>query len=478
MQIGKKDVVWNYTATFFQYGVAMMIFPFILHILSSETVAIWTIFTTITAFVNLLDFGFNPSFMRNVAYVFSGAKELKSSGFHIVEDANTNMDFGLLKGLISAMRFFYSRMAIILCLILVTIGSYYVFTILKDYSGNHSEIYISWTIVCCINSYSFYTLYYDSLLMGKGLVKRIKQIIIIGQITYLFVAIILILSGLGLISIVSAQGLSVIIKRILSYRSFYTREIKDNLQKGEKKSQKDILRAIYPNAIKVGLTSIGGFIVSRSAIIIGSLYLSLKMIASYGVTIQIIGIIAGISTVYYSTYIPKILQYRVQNNSQEIKRLYITASLLLLTTYIICGICLLAFGDWALNLIGSKTVLLNKSLIAIAILIAFLESNHGMAGGVLVTKNEVPYFKAALFAGSLTLVLLFIFLKYANMGILGLLLAPGIAQVSYQNWHWPVVVIKELNIKIIDIRNIGLSYCNRLCKSIKIKYNGSVKGNN
>ena len=467
MQIGRKDVYWSYTATFLQYGVALLLFPFILRILPTETVAIWTIFTTITAFVNLLDFGFNPSFMRNVAYVFSGAKELKSTGLLVVEEANANVDYGLLKGLISAMRFFYSRMAVLLCLVLTTIGSYYIFTLLKNYTGSHSEIYISWIIVCCINSYSFYTLYYDSLLLGKGLVKRVKQIIIAGQITYLLTAIVLILSGFGLISIVSAQAISVIIKRILSYRSFYTTEIKDNLQKNGQKSQKDILKAIYPNAIKVGLTSIGSFLVNRSAIIIGSLYLSLQVIASYGITMQVLAIISGLASVYFSAYLPKILQCRVQNDNHGIKFLYITACLLLFTTYLIGGASLLFGGDWVLSFIGSKTTLLNKSLLALALSITFLESNHALAGGILVTKNEVPYFKASLLAGSFTLALLFVFLRYTNLGVWGLLLAPGIAQASYQNWHWPIVVIKELHIKANDIRDIGTSYCNRLYKSIK-----------
>ena len=158
MQIGRKDILWNYCATFLQLGVALLIFPFILKTLPSETVAIWTIFSTITAFVALLDFGFNSSFMRNVAYVFSGAKKLKITGFHMVENGDMSVDYGLLKGLIGVMRFFYSRMAIALCIVLTTIGSYYIYTLLKGYSGNQSEVYISWIIVCGINSYSFYTL--------------------------------------------------------------------------------------------------------------------------------------------------------------------------------------------------------------------------------------------------------------------------------------------------------------------------------
>jgi hypothetical protein len=31
-----------------------------------------------------------------------------------------------------------------------------------------------------------------------------------------------------------------------------------------------------------------------------------------------------------------------------------------------------------------------------------------------------------------------------DMGVLGLILAPGIVQLAYQNWKWPTVVIKEI----------------------------------
>ena len=446
MQIGRKDVFWNYCATFLQLGVALLIFPFILHALPSETVAIWIIFLTITALINLLDFGFNPSFMRNVSYVFSGARKLKSTGFYVVEDTSASVDWGLLKGLIGAMRFFYSRMAIALCVVLITIGSYYVYTLLKGYSGNHFEVYLSWIMVCCINSYSFYTLYYDSLLLGKGMVTRAKQITIIGHLVYLFAVIVLILLGFGLVAIVSAQALSVIIKRVLSYRSFYTVEIKDILQKNERKSQRKILKAIYPNAIKIGITSVGGFLVSKSAIILGSLYLSLEVIASYGITIQVITIIAGIATVYFSSYQPKMMQYRIQNNIYEIKRIYLKTCFLIFFTYIIGGAGLLVFGDWALNLIDSKTLLLNQSLVILALFLSFVENNISCAGGFLLTKNDVPFFKAAIISGLCIVIGILLVLKYMDLGVLGLLFVPLSVHISYSAWKWPWEVIKDLQI--------------------------------
>ncbi|MDR0686148.1 MAG: hypothetical protein LBF79_01620, partial [Dysgonamonadaceae bacterium] len=88
INIGRKDVLWNYAATFLQLGVGVIMLPFILRVFPQETVDVWTIFTTIMTLTNLLDFGYNPSFARNVSYVVSGVKELKTTGYNIVENNN------------------------------------------------------------------------------------------------------------------------------------------------------------------------------------------------------------------------------------------------------------------------------------------------------------------------------------------------------------------------------------------------------
>ncbi len=105
---------------------------------------------------------------------------------------------------------------------------------------------------------------------------------------------------------------------------------------------------------------------------------------------------------------------------------------------------MLIFGNWGMNFIGSKTPLLPNMCIVITILFAFLEANHGIAGNILLTKNHVPFFKAALVSGLMTIIFLFLFLKFLNIGVWSLILAGGIAQIIYQNWKWPLEVIKEM----------------------------------
>jgi O-antigen/teichoic acid export membrane protein len=443
ISIGRKDIGWNYAATFLQIAAGVLLWPLILRFLPQETIGIWTIFTSITAIVSLFDFGFSSSFTRNVTYVFSGVKNLKATGFEADEE-NTEIDYGLLKGLINVMRLLYSRIAFIMFAVLITAGTYYIYVVLKLYSGNKNEIIAAWFILCLVNSYSLYTLYYDALLLGMGLVKRSKQIVITGQILYLSVSIVLIFAGFGLIAITSAQAVSVVLRRILTYRSVYKDDLKDHLKNVPAREKMEIFRAVYPNAIKVGLTGVGGILVLRSQPIIGSLYLPLETIASYGITIQLIGILTGVSQVYFLTYQPKIVQYRVQNNTPAIKSIYVKSSLIVVFFFIAGGLVILLFGGWGMDLIGSKTPLLPNMCIAIALVITLLEANHGIAGNILLTKNHVPFFKAALVSGLVTIVLLFLFLRFFNIGVWALILAGGIAQAVYQNWKWPLEVIREM----------------------------------
>ena len=451
MIITKIDVIWSYLATFLKIASSVLLLPLILRMMPSEMVGIWTIFMTITALSSLLDFGFNPSFTRNVTFVFSGVKTLKINGFDKVDKNNNLIDYGLLKGLISAMRWFYLRMAFFLFLLLVSFGTYYIFILLQNYKGNHQEVYIAWVLLCIINTYNLYTLYYDALIQGKGLVKKSKQIAITGQVVYLMTAVIIILAGYGLVAIVSAQILSVIIIRWLSYYFFFTSEIKEKLHNAIPQSKKEILDVIYPNALKTGLTSLGSFLTQRSAIVIGSLYLSLEEIASYGITMQIIAIISSMASIYAATYLPQITQLWTDHDIKKIKKIYITGQVLQLMTYLICGGVLVIMGNWILGFIGSQTLLLSNYILIIALILSLEQTNLSIANVILLSRNEVPFYKSTIMSGLGTILGLYIAFHFTSIGVLLMVLVPLIVDSIYQGWKWPLKVKKELLFDIKDV---------------------------
>lgn len=446
----KNDVLWNYAATFLKLASQALLLPLILTMMSSEKVGIYVVFITINSFALLLDFGFNSSFTRNVTYVFSGVKSLKKQGYEKKINNKNYIDYALLKGLISVMRRFYLVLSLILFVLLITLGSFYISFLTQDYQGDINEVYIAWIILITVNTYNTYTLYYGALLLGKGLVKKSKQITIAGQLVFLFFSASLIILGYGLIAIFTAQGLSIIIIRFLSKKAFFTDQIIKDLKLISNRSNREIFNSIYPNSLKIGITSLGAFMVHRSTIIIGSLYISLEDIASYGITLQIITVVSGLAGIYTSTYLPKINELRIRDNIVEIKKIYLKGQFIVILSYLLGSFFILVLGEWTLNLLQSSTSLLSSSLIIFMLIFSLLETNHSVAGHILLTKNEVPFFKASILSGLGVIFLLLIFLNNTSLGLFSLILAPGIAQAIYQNWKWPMEVNIDLKISIKD----------------------------
>ena len=444
--IGKKDIIWSYVATIFRVGAGIILWPFILSQMSAETVGIWNVMITIMGFVALLDFGFQPSFARNISYIFSGVTKLQKVGIQTaVSDGNIN--FSLLKGTLNAMRKFYRWMALGVFVILGIAGTAYFYYILQKYSGDRTDAMIAWILLIAINSYNVYTLYYNALLLGKGYIRRERQIMILSQCVYLSLAIVLIYAGYGLTAIVSSQAVSIILQRILSYRVFFTKELKQQLLHTEADETKDILRAISPNAVKVGLTQLGGFCVTKSALLIGSAFLTLEETACYGITLHIIDILARCSTVYYQSITPKIAQSRANKDVIKLKYYFVCSISILVATFLIGGAAIAFLGNWGLNMIGSETKFLPTIMVCVMLLVYLLETNHSIAAGFISADNRIPFFIPSLLSGLGTVLLLWLFLSIFKWGVWGMILSQGIAQLVYQNWKWPSMVIKELNIR-------------------------------
>lgn len=441
--IGKKDIIWSYAATFFRVGAGVILWPFILSQMSAETVGIWNVMITIMGFVALLDFGFQPSFARNISYIFSGVNKLQKTGVQAV-GASISVNYSLLKGTLDAMRKFYRWMALGALALLGTVGSVYFHYIIEKYSGDRTDAIVAWILLIVINSYNIYTLYYHALLLGKGYIRRERQIMILSQSIYICLAIILIYAGYGLTAIVASQFVSIILQRLLSYKVFFTKDLKEHLSRTESAPTKDILNAISPNAIKVGLTQLGGFLVTKSAMLMGSIYLTLEETACYGITLHIIDILARCSTIYYQSITPKIAQSRVNRDIAMLRRYFIHSIGTLIATFVVGGIAILTLGNWGLKWIGSETQFLPTAMLSVMLLVNLLEINHSTSAGFISADNRIPFFIPSLVSGAATIVLLWLFLSVLDWGIWGMILAPGIAQFVYQNWKWPYVVIKEL----------------------------------
>jgi O-antigen/teichoic acid export membrane protein len=211
MQIGRKDLLWNYAATSMRILSGIVVLPIALRMLPSEEMGIWSIFISLMTITSLLDFGFSNSFSRNITYVYSGIKELKTKGYAAVE--TSDIDYGLLKSLLSAMRRYYGVAALAFLIIFLAGSPFYLSSVLQQYSGNKQTIWIAWFIFGGILAYELYTYYYNTILIGRGLVKRNMQIIVLSQSIRIVVTLAFLFAGLNIISLVLGLLISDIINR-------------------------------------------------------------------------------------------------------------------------------------------------------------------------------------------------------------------------------------------------------------------------
>jgi len=121
------------------------------------------------------------------------------------------------------------------------------------------------------------------------------------------------------------------------------------------------------------------------------------------------------------------------------------------------GACILLFGgNTVLGYIQSNAFLPNKLILCLYIIVVLLENNHSHFATAIISKNNIPFVKPALLAGIGIVIGSFIVLKYTSWGILGLVLVQGFCQVVYNNWKWPLVILKEFKLTIFQFVYIGI----------------------
>ena len=450
MNIGRKDLFWSYAASSVRILAGIIIMPVSLRLLSPEEQGIWQIFLNTISIILLLDFGFSSSFARNVIYVFSGVKDLKTTGYDVTE--TTDVDYGLLKSLLKAMRTYYGIMALIFLVVFTVASPFYIDPILREYSGDHQAVWITWFAFGAILAYELYTLYYNSLLTGRGMVKRNMQITVLSQSVRVVLTVVLLLCGLKLYALVIGVFVADLVNRTLAYNTFFDKKIKKQLSAAVIiKPVMDIIKILAPNSIKMGLTMCGNFLRGKTVMYIAPFFLPLSVIGSYGITMTISTMIWQFGVTWFSTFYPQLAQSTVQERSADVKRMYIKSLFFILIVYIVLGTGFILFGQDILTFFKSQTPLLSGSYIFVILIFSLLDGNMSIATSLLTARNEIPYYKSYIVAGALTVLLTWLMLKFTSFGVWSLILSGGIAMSIYIFWKWPLKVIKDLNLSWKDV---------------------------
>jgi O-antigen/teichoic acid export membrane protein len=431
----QSAVAWSLFATAVRLLSGVLVLPLIVRILPSDHLGLWYVFLSLQGIAALFDLGFSPAVTRAAGYLWGGAQQLRKFGvanLETSERANPQPNYQLLTSLVATMRLYYRFFGIGSGLIMLVVGGAWIWIKTQNFPDAASlrACYAVFVFGGFLNATG--DLWPALLSVINGV--RAAQKILVGSA---FINLVTIVGGLlahlGIWSLVIATvGAGAFIRWAGRAAFFQLATAKLNRQ-----SRPDfhLIGTLWPTAWRSGLVSLGGFLVISANTLICSAFLDLKRTASYGLSLSLIAILTYASSSFIQIKLPLINQLRATNQTSEIVELWIQRTRISIVFFVFGALLLLSFGNFALETIGAKTLLLPKPQLALALLIFGLEMHHSLYAGLIISENQNPFVAPSLLSGSATLVLSLVLTP--RLGVWGMLLAQGLAQACFNNW-WPV----------------------------------------
>jgi O-antigen/teichoic acid export membrane protein len=456
INVSRGDVYWSYLAQIFNVGSGLIVLPYVLSKLTSEEIGLNYIMLTFSSFVALLDFGFTPQFSRNISYVLGGAQALRKEGIEVAETSFIN--YRLLATTIEVGRFVYKRLAAIALILLLSIGSWYIWHVTNG-GVEVSNSFLVWLVFSVGVYFNIYFAHYQSLLIGAGLIRDYNRALIFSRIVYIGMAYLFLLSGFSLLGVVIANVTAPFVSRYIAYKAFFSEKLRKNIENEliTKEEISETFEIIWHNARKLGLVMIGSFAIGKFSMFIAGLFLPLSDIASFGLMSQLFGILSTISGVFFNSHQARFSSLRAQGNKQTLLQEFAYSMVVFYVLFVVGSFFLILAVPKLLLIIGAAVELPSIMICGLFALVLLLEANHSNFASFIVTANDVPFVRSALIAGAVICILDLVVLKWSNFGLIGLVLIQGVVQVAYANWKWPLSVLKEFNLRFSAFLLLGIT---------------------
>ena len=466
VNIVKGDVIWSYFGTFLRIGTNVLLLPIIISYLTESEVGLWYVFASISQLVSLFDFGFAPSFARNITYIWCGANTIRKES--IISVNNTKTDWKEFSIILHSCKYVYLLISLLALLLLLSIGSFYILKV------SSFEYIFAWIIYSLAVFFNLLFSYYTSFLRGIGAVAENNKAAIISKAVQLTFCWLLLEMNFGILGVSIAYLLSGIALRLFS--KFYFNRY-ENIGYNIRNVVVDSLfiksfnriKIIWHNSAKEGLVTISNYLNSQANTLICSYMIGLSATGSYGISLQLATLVSSISSIPFSTYQSKMQEYAITNNVESNKKIFSFSVVAYVVAYII-----IAFG----SLLSIPIIQFIKPSFIIDIhmylLILFqilLWGYYGLFCSFISSYNTLPYSKTLIISSVITVSLSVVLVEYSDLGIWALIISPIIVSL-YNVFKWFIYVRNNyLHISFSEMNSIGIRTLYNIIKSFVFKVN-------
>ncbi len=439
MTLGQITVGWRrmrQSAVFFgtfatavRTGANLLLLPILLTKVPTSDLAVWWVFLALGGLANLADFGFGPAISRVYSFLWAGAEDFDAEGLR-PPPKTLQPNIGKIRELAVAVRYLYWRLSIGATLLLASVGT---LVLLKPMAGiERPELaWLAWGGYALSVGYALGTSSWVFACQGIGRVRELQAALMFGGITYVISAAALLFTGAGLLAVVAANAIRGVVIREYCRRAYYQAVPRSGATSPD--ADKSMLKRLWPNAYKMGLISLGAFLVTNGNVIICSHFLGATLTASFGLTAQVGKFMMDFAALWLAVKWPEITMLRTQARLQEMAKLFARRLALTMGTFLLVGAVITFTGNWLLQLKGTHTRLLET--VPLIFYFAYLAQQlfYVQFGSLAYTENVIPFFKVSIFTGLGVFALSFV-MTWA-VGFWGMLVAPFIAESACSSWY-------------------------------------------
>lgn len=435
-RLTKSAVIWSFTAVALRLASTILLLPLILRRIPPEHLGLWYIFLALGAVAALVDFGFAPTVSRVTAYAWAGAAELNPLGppAAVLATGDSQPNYILLSRLIGTLRAYYRYVGLLLITVMGVGGGAWVWHKTASLPEANS-LRIAWCVYALGACTTFMNSLWSDLLIGINGVRQSQLLMVVGQIGFYVIAITGLLLGAGIWALVLGNVVSAVTTRLL-FRAAFVRlaHWTDKLPKPQ--IDRSIVAAMWPTAWRTGLVTIAGYSIVQANTIICSAFLDLKTTASYGLSVQLITTLVGVSSVWLQVKFPLINQLRAQGRLDAIVPLFINRMHLAIVTFAAGAVLSVWLLPTLLRMMAARTEVLPRDMLIVFFIVQFLEMHHSLYGGLVYTEHRNPFLLPAAISG--VLIVSTSILLTPRIGVWGLILSAGLVQLCFNNW-WAVL---------------------------------------
>lgn len=451
----RSDVLWNYFGVIVSMGSNFVLLPFLVAFLTEEMLGLWYVFVAVGNLVMLFEFGFNPTFSRNFAFCWAGARHLVKEGRD--PDVAKRADPALLSCLVAACKMVYGRVTIVALIVLALPGTAYVVYISQGL--NMVEVVASWAVYAVAVLLNLYYLYYSAMLRGIGAIAADNKIKVASKLSQLFVTVLLFFMGLGLFSAAIGFTVNSVLYRVLGSTIFWNDQrvmamrIRD--YRPDRSEVLEVYKTVSYNAYKDGAVQIANYAATQAGTLICSAMLGLVESGAFSIAMQIANAVGNFGLALSNSYRPMIQAAYQRGDNEVICRAAGKGAVAYLVVYLV-GYVVVSAAIYPLLAFFKPDASFNFVIYSGVSLYVLLYNWHSLFASLLCNMNTIPYAVPYIVTSAVGVALSAVLVGVAGLGAGGLVLGLALPQLAYNNWKWPLVASREMGTTVRDLLRIGM----------------------